>query len=258
MKVMPVAGYGLHFYTNPQRLKPPVPYIMPNILQSFDWQKWLDNDWCKHVILDSAVESIFMIRKLKDYPVWYWKKFGEEVRKAKNKPDVWVTIPDYPDDYGPGMTHEKGLDNVDKTFLNIEKYINIPGVNWLPVIQSTFLNRKRFTEACQLMQKYKPEQVGIGTVCKTNDLKFIHYCLRKARKYFPGLWIHAFGLTLRAVPFARHYIQSGDSSSHVTWLRWERRERGWNNAPNITTLAYDAFQKRAEELKNLPSLENYK
>ncbi len=248
----------IQFYTNPDRLKPPIPYIMPHVLLGFNWQKWLENHWCQHVIIDSAVESVFFAKKLKDYPDWYWKKFNQQVAKAQKNVSVWVTIPDYPDDYEQGMTYEGGLDNVDKTFRNIDKFIDVQGVNWLPVLQSRFLDRKRFVESCERMKKYEPIRLGIGTVCKVRNLSYIHFCLKTARQYFPKAWIHAFGFTLKALPFARHYIDSADSSSHVTWLRWERKDRGWSSTdPEVINKAYDAFQARAREIVNVPSLVPY-
>lgn len=248
----------VRLYASPDRLKPPIPYIMPHVLLRFDWEKWLRNGWCQHVIIDCAVEQIFFKKKLKDYPDWYWTKFNQAVTKAKNNENVWVVIPDYPDDYEQGMTYEQGMDNVDKTFRNIERFIHTPEVNWLPVIQSRYLERQSFLESCKRMKKYNPKKIGIGTICKTRNLPFIHHCLKTARSRFPDAWIHAFGFTLKAMPFARHYINSADSSSHITWLLWERRDRGWSsNDPEVTNKAYDAFQKRAKVIINLPHLDTY-
>jgi len=52
---------------------------------------------------------------------------------------------------------------------------------------------------------------AVGTVCKTNDLGFIEYCYQIARRFFPHSWIHAFGLTLSALPKVSRYINSWDS-----------------------------------------------
>jgi len=249
----------IRLYINPDGLKPPYPYIMPNMLSRFPWLRWLKRGWCKHVIIDAGVELLFFVRKYKDYPSWYWRKFRKEVAKARRQENVWVVIPDYPDDYYPGLTHECGLDNVDKTFRNIERWIHVDGVNWLPVIQSKFLDRESFIESCKRMRKYKPERVAIGTVCKTRNLSFIRFCLKTARAYFPNAWIHAFGLTLKALPFARFYINSADSSSHIIWIKYEQRDRGWSHLPRKEriTRAANAWINRAKEIMSKPCLEQF-
>jgi len=122
---------------------------------------------------------------------------------------LWVTVPDYPDDYHMQF---KGV-NVEKTLRNIEEFLSVDGVNWLIPLQSQFLNPFSFAESCQrtrdLIGDYP--QVAIGTVCKTKKLKFISYCCRMARRIFPRSHIHAFGLTLRALPRVIPTLSSWDS-----------------------------------------------
>ncbi len=245
----------LRYYVHPKRLKPPIDYIMPSVVCPSNFYSWLKKGYCKHVIIDSSVETIFLINKLKEYPLWYWKLFNKRLNYARNNEAIWVTIPDYPDDYQEGLTYEDGLDNVDKTFKNIRTYYHTSDVNWLPVIQSKFLDRQRFIESLEMMKDIDthPKRLGIGTVCKTRDLNFIKYCLQKTREYFPDAWIHAFGVTLQAIPFARFYVNSVDSSSHVTWARWEWRDRGWDG-PDISK-AHEAWVKRAVEMENFPMLD---
>jgi len=247
----------MRFYINPHRLSPPRPFIMPHVLLNFSWKRWLDKGWSRHAIIDSAVEKIFLFGKQQEYPPQYWIRFQKVLAKARNDSRVWVVIPDYPDDYVAGLTYEGGLDNVDKTFRNIRKWIDYPDITWLPVIQSRYLDRQRFVEACKIMrEEFNPPRLGIGTVCKTNNLPFIRFCLETARQYFPNAWIHAFGLTLRALPHARHYIDSCDSSSHIVWLRWEHRDRGWSPTdPRLADKAADAWLKRAQEIVSQPCLE---
>jgi hypothetical protein len=151
----------------------------------------------KHAILDCGVERFSKNPELKDYPKsflenWKWKaKQLTEIFGDK----IWVTIPDYPEDYHPGQFG----DNISKTLRNIEDFIKVDGVNWLPSIQSRYLDRLSFLESCQRVKETIGDypQVAIGTVCKTNKLSFIEYCCKVARKFFPKSHVHAFGLTLR-------------------------------------------------------------
>jgi len=247
----------MRFYVSPDRLSPPRPYIIPNVVMAskFNWKLWLDKGWSEHVILDSGVETVFMVSRMRDYPSGYWLRFQREMFKARGDSRVWMVIPDYPDDYEQGMTYERGMDNVDKTFRNIERWIKVEGVEWMPVLQSRFLDRQRFVESCERMRDFDPVRVGIGTVCKTKNLPFIRFCLETARRYFPKAWIHAFGITLKALPHARHYIDSCDSASHIIYLLHKRREMGWSSTDKkVADKAIDAWLRRAEELVSQPKL----
>jgi hypothetical protein len=178
----------------------------------------------KHAILDCGVEAFKKNLNLKGYPKsflenWKWKAkqlteiFGER---------LFVTIPDYPDDFHPGQFG----DNVSKTLANIKEFVSVEGVNWLPSIQSQYLNRFSFLESCQRVKEIIGDypQVAIGTVCKTNNLSFIEYCCKVARKFFPKSHVHAFGLTLKALPRLKWTITSWDSlvpeCGRTKWRYW--------------------------------------
>jgi hypothetical protein len=123
---------------------------------------------------------------------------------------VWVTIPDYPDDYHPGQFG----DNIAKTLANVERFIEIECVSWLPVIQARFQDIRSFEESCKQLREINDfKRVALGTVCKTRNVKFILDCCRLARRYFPDAWIHAFGPTLSVIGLMRHYVNSFDSSA---------------------------------------------
>jgi len=180
-----------------------------------------------HAIIDSGV-SDFHNKNVKDYPAsflrnWTWKaRQLQEIWKDK----IWFVIPDYPDDYNPGQFG----DNVSKTLRNIEYFISeAPDVNWLPVIQSRYLDKFSFLESCQKLRELVGNypRVAIGTVCKTKDLSFITYCCKAARTHFPNSWIHAFGLTLSALPKVADLIDSFDS---MAWTF--PRERGGHSCRN--------------------------
>ena len=196
----------LRFYT-----LPPADISWPYLLVNPGNYKILFKRRFKHAILDCGVEYFTRNPKAKDYP----NKFLEEWRfRARQLTEIfgdkiWITIPDYPDDLNRGQFG----DNVSKTLRNIEEFISIDGVNWLISIQSKFLNRLSFLECANSIRKLVGSYplIAIGTVCKTNKLDFIYYCCQAARKLFPKSNIHAFGLTLTALPKVKALINSWDS-----------------------------------------------
>ena len=209
---------AIRFYTLPPR-KVEWPYLLVNPRN----YKELFKRKFKHAILDSGVE-MFKDPNLRDYPRSFLRSWKY---KARNLTEIfgdklWVTIPDYPDD----LAHQFGHENVDKTLRNVEEFIAFDGVNWLIPIQSQYLNIFSFIESCQRTKELIGDysQVAIGTVCKTNNLDFIEKCCKIARKFFPKSHIHAFGLTLRALPRVVQVLSSWDSlvpeCGRYKWRRW--------------------------------------
>lgn len=169
----------------------------------------------KHAILDSGVEYFKFNPNVKEYPSGFlnkWKNLAIYLSSIF-KDKLWITIPDYPDDFNPGQFG----DNVTKTIKNIEEFIKIKDVNWLPVVQSKFLDKFSYLHSLQKAKQIIGDypQIAIGTVCKTNNLEFIEYCCKATRKYFKHSKIHAFGLTLSALPKVKQYIDSFDSTAYT-------------------------------------------
>jgi len=166
----------------------------------------------EHAILDSGVE---IFHTAVDYPpnfktrwlsIAYWT---DERTKGK----TWITVPDYPDDYSPGLTGN----NVARTLENIKWFMGKDdSLPWLPVLQAKYLNPFSFFESCQRTKELLGDypRVAIGTVCKTRKLDFIEYCCKVARTFFPRSQIHAFGLTLGAIPKVKDIIDSFDSQAY--------------------------------------------
>jgi len=201
-----------------QRLK--YPFLMFNMAENrrLGRERWFRENWFEHAILDAGVETFFFVRKLKDYPKEFLKMYQYRAQVATNhygKDKVWVTIPDYPDDYQHGLTWENSKTNVEKTFENIERFKQFTEIEWIYPIQCNYLNRKSFREACKkLREEVNPKIVGIGTVCKTKNIQFITFCIKEARLIFgQDTWIHAFGPTLLALPKIWFFLNSFDSSA---------------------------------------------
>lgn len=195
----------MRFYTTPPR-NVAYPYLLVNPKNKDE----LKRREFTHAIADSGV-LIFHDSEVKEYPRYFLEEWKY---KAKILTDiygdrVWCTIPDYPDDYNPGQFG----DNVAKTLENIEDFISVDGVNWIISLQSRFLNIFTFAEAIQGVKDLVGDypRLAIGTICKTNKIDFIDSCCQMARLNFPNSYIHAFGLTLRAIPKVKEQIDSFDS-----------------------------------------------
>lgn len=223
---------SLRFYSLPPR-QIQYPYLLVNM---WHWRE-LEKRKFEHAILDSGVE-VFKTRKhLKDYPPSFLQRYSQraEIVNHKFEGKVWVTIPDYCDDITPGRFG----DNVEKTLRNIQEFITIEGVEWLPVLQCRFLNVFSFYEACErtraLIGDYP--RIAIGTVCKTRRHSFIVECCEIARKFFPKSWIHAFGLTLDVLPKVKDYINSFDSLAcyfpRTSFKEWSAKT-GLKPFPNVS------------------------
>ncbi|MEM2365695.1 MAG: hypothetical protein QXL06_02000 [Nitrososphaerota archaeon] len=105
-----------------------------------------------------------------------------------------------------------------KNFMNMRLKILLRGkmkssIMWLPVIQSRYLDPFSFMQSAEALHELIGDypRVAIGTVCKCKNLGFIEFCCKYARKVFPHSWIHAFGMTLTALPRVMQYINSFDS-----------------------------------------------
>ena len=151
---------------------------------------------------------MFKNKSITEYPksfLYKWKYQAKHLTEIFGN-RLWVTIPDYPDD----LAHQFGHENVEKTLRNVEEFIAVDKVNWLVPIQSQYLNTFSFIESChrtkELIGNYP--RIAIGTVCKTNKIKFIKFCCEVVRKTFPNSWIHGFGMTLKALPKVYKYINT--------------------------------------------------
>lgn len=165
-----------------------------------------------HAICDSGVHFFYDNPEAKDYPPGYIDRYVKLAKRlsASFGDKIWITIPDYPDDYHPGQFG----DNVEKTLVNIRRFVDIENVLWMPTIQANFKDIRSFEYSCKQLCRIKQfERVAIGTVCKVRNLKFIFRCCRIARRFFPESWIHAFGPPLNAIAHIKYYIDSFDSTA---------------------------------------------
>lgn len=232
----------MRFYTLPPSSSISYPYLLVNPRT----YKMLFKLEFEHAILDCGVSIFKHDPSLTEYPpgfLSYWKRLAKYLTSIF-KDRIWITIPDYPDDYNPGQFG----DNVSKTLRNVEEFIKIDGVNWLVVVQNRYLDKRSFLQSCKMTKELVGDypRIAIGTVCKTNNIDFIEYCCRTARKFFPNSHIHAFGLTLRALPRVCRYLSSSDSVSYTF-----PRSSGHSCKNMSERIAYfHAYIKRVNEILN--------
>lgn len=230
------------FYTRPEKARSIVirpEYVMVNIKERR--RLFLFGGW-KHAILDVGIE-IFSTQT--DYPAGYHEKYIQTAKYLTRifEDRIWCVIPDYCDDLSPGLIKH----NVEKTLANIRRYHKIPGVNWVWPLQARFLDLESFRYCCSQVKALNPQpaRLAIGTVCKTQRVEFIKRCCLLARRYFPGAWIHAFGLTLKALPHVKALIDSFDS---LAWTWPRERGKGRPCTAEERLEYYQAYTKRIREI----------
>jgi hypothetical protein len=175
--------------------------------------------YAKNIILDSGINPIFECMKLKEYPTNYLANYYLYVkiivRKIKEKnPNckIFVVIPDYPADI-PDNPIEN---NVERTIENWIKFKDLPSENftWMPSLQAKKLDFESFKYSIKKFKEIFGENykiAGIGSVCKWKDVRVIEKYCRIAREELKNTWLHAFGPTVKALPYIWKYINSFDS-----------------------------------------------
>ena len=229
----------MRFYTTPKG-EVEWPYWLVNPRT----EKRLLNSGFEHAIADSGV-MIFVHEDITEYPQGFlreWKYKAKLLTDIYGEDRISCVIPDYPDDYNPGQFG----DNVEKTISNIEDFISVDGPKWVVSLQSRYLDKFSFLKAVQevkdLLGHYP--NLAIGTVCKCNRIEFIKYCCDVARQHFPKSWLHAFGLTLRALPHVNETLDSWDS---MAWT-FPRKPGGRSHRGGEEVEYFDAYVNRIAEI----------
>ncbi|MEM2339301.1 MAG: hypothetical protein QXW83_03770, partial [Nitrososphaerales archaeon] len=105
----------------------------------------------EHAIIDTGVGLLFHHRNMKDYPPYFlirYEKYAKWLTSKLGMEKVSFVIPDYPADYHQGKC-KSAENNVDRTIENIKRFITIDGVDWIPVIQSPYMDIEGFRESCK-------------------------------------------------------------------------------------------------------------
>jgi hypothetical protein len=161
---------------------------------------------------------------VKDYPPGHMEKMFKlycKFRRLFPRAEVWVTVPDYCDDYHPGnLWLDEKTTNIERTLQNIitavEKY---PQANWLIPVQGWNHQPQSIAYSIQLLKikgLMEYNYYALANLCVEARLDIITATAKIARSLLPDKKLHIFGLKLKAVSLIRPYINSFDS---LAWTR---------------------------------------
>jgi len=224
------------FYTLPPwRIK--YPYILINNRNPEQGLKYLINygHWrhTKKIIIDTGIE-IFRDKEIKDYPGGYKHHtrrqvlLYEKIRKIARYAEVYVTIPDYPDDYHPkNLWISREYTNIERTIDSVFYAItNYPNINWLIPVQGWNHRPKSVIHSLQLLYRRdfpfeRYNYYAIANLCVEQKCDIIVRTVEYAYNWFKDVLgyiprIHLFGPKLRCVRKIVDKIYSWDS---MAWTR---------------------------------------
>ena len=168
------------FYTLPPVVIP-YPYILINCNRSEPGIQYIfrNMEFIESVIIDSGVE-IFRDPSIKDYPHGHFDKLVnlyKRIKKLLSDREVYVVIPDYPDDYNPKSLWVNGKDNVMRTLENIVYALtSYNDVNWLIPVQGHYRDPASVIKALELYVKYDvpiDNYIGIANLCVEERTRII-------------------------------------------------------------------------------------
>jgi len=203
------------FFTYPPK---PYPYVIVNSNKpQFSMVKY-----AKEVIVDSGVE-IFRNPNVKDYPRNHVNKMLKIYSRIKQfVRDVWIVVPDYPDDYHPkSLWIDENRTNIERTIDNIlnytEKYKN---VNWIIPVQGHNKKPESILRSINLLKEFgiidKFDYFAIANLCVESDVEIMYRTIKLARENLRDKKLHVFGLRLNALKKIYPLIDSFDS---MAWTR---------------------------------------
>jgi len=180
--------------------------------------------YAKRVLLDAGICPLFERQNKGEYPKsflnnyhHYALKIARKIRNNNpNIESIWVVIPDYPADLEFPIPN-----NVERTIENWTKFKDkdTKGLfEWMPSLQAKRKDIESFKFSIKKFKEIFGEDypiVAIGSVCKWKDVKLIEKYCKIARKELPKQWIHAFGPTVKSLPYIWRYINSFDSITTI-------------------------------------------
>mgnify|MGYP000076502174 CR=1 FL=1 len=206
------------FYTLPPI---PWPYVLvnannPNL--AYIRKNWRQID---SVIIDSGVE-IFKDPRVKDYPEGWIGRLVELYNAIRPwVKEVWVTVPDYPDDYHPKSLWLDGKTNIERTIDNVIKALDAyPKVNWLIPIQGHNRDPISLLKSIKYLRELgiteTREYFAVANLCVESKTELIVKSVGLVRQELPNKKLHVFGIKLNALKKISHLIDSFDS---FAWTR---------------------------------------
>jgi hypothetical protein len=205
------------FFTTPPR---PYPYYLLNVRRPvLTYVRFAEE-----VIIDSGVE-IFRDPNVKDYPkdhISNLVKLYLRVKALVGSKSIYVTVPDYCDDYHPrSLWLSEDYTNIERTVDNVLKYTEqYKWIPWLIPVQGWNRKPESVLRCIKLYREYgiidRFEYFGIGNLCVEPDVEIIFRTCKLVRDELRDKKIHVFGLKLPALKYVYHLIDSFDS---MAWTR---------------------------------------
>jgi len=211
----------IKFFTLPP-ITIPYPYVLINLNhpQLKYIYKYYRN--IKEVIIDSGIE-IFRNPNIKDYPPSHERKLVRCYHTIRNfVKNVYVTCPDYCDDYHPkSLWLSDNYTNIERTVDNVLYYTSKYDFNWLIPIQGHYKKPNSVFKCLKYYDKYgiidKFNYFAIGTLCIEPDIRIIIKTISNVRSILEkDKKLHVFGLKIKALKYVSHLIDSFDS---MAWTR---------------------------------------
>jgi hypothetical protein len=209
---------GIKWFTS--RPPRPHPYILVNVVHP----RYEFIEYAEEVIIDSGVE-MFRNPNIKDYPRDHASRLlrvYDRVRKRTNAKFIYVTVPDYCDDYNPkSLWISENYTNIERTVDNVLKYTErYEWVPWLIPIQGWNRNPESVLRCIRLYREHgitdRFDYFAVGNLCVEPDAEIAYKTLSIVRRELPDKRIHVFGLKLSAL---RRVLPLIDSFDSVAWTR---------------------------------------
>jgi len=181
--------------------------------------------YVEEIIIDSGIE-IFRNPNITDYPKnWIYRliKIYAEIKSIARNSKVYLTCPDYCDDYNPcRLWINDKITNIERTVENVLKYaLKYNGINWLIVVQGHYNNPESVNRCIDLYEEYsiidKFNYFAIGNLCVEKDVRKIVKTANIVRNRLgSNKKIHIFGMKMNAIKYLQHIIDSFDT---MAWTR---------------------------------------
>jgi hypothetical protein len=243
--------HTVKLFTSPPR---PYPYILLNAIHP----KFSFLRHAEEVIVDSGVE-IFRNLDTREYPRDHIPRLMKVYAKVRSSVrngsvPVYVTCPDYPDDYNPrNLWLNEGYTNIERTVDNVlecvEKYSRIP---WLIPIQGWNKTPKSVLRCIDLYREHgiidRFSYFAVGNLCVEPDVRIAFRTISLVRRELPDKRIHVFGLKLNALRKVFHMIDSFDS---VAWTRPVDRSMNANHSCKTKAERLRFFERWLEKYSTI-------
>ncbi len=253
----------VRFYTLPP-LEIPYPYVLINANRPENGLRYIvrHRDIIESVIIDSGVE-IFRDPSVKDYPPNHFEhlvSLYKRVRSYVSGVEIYVTVPDYPDDYyHRSLWISDEITNIERTLENIKYALtSYPEVKWLIPVQGHYEKPSSIVYALELYQKHDvplDDYIALANLCVSRKCSVIQRTISLAYYWLVRNGyeadIHVFGPSVSCLRHAKKMVYSFDS---MAWTkpRTFGGSSAWNGRERV--YLFITFLHRYADLIDIPAL----